>query len=308
MRAVWYTTHGGPEVLTHGTLPDPVAGPGQVLVGLQAASVAPLDWKLRTGLLSAHFTPVFPKIPGRDGAGVVLACDPATGFATGDAVGVMAPAPLGPGTCAERIAVPPGHLVRLPQGLGMVAAAAVINAGLSAWIAAVRTADVQPGARVLVHSGAGAVGGVLVQLCRHLGADVTATCRAANRDYVMSLGAGRAVAYDTEDFTTLPTQDIVFDLMGGTVHAQSYAVLAPGGHLVWLTAAPIIDRGTEFGVRVCRAMISDDAEAVGQIMALVAQGVIVPQVADTLPLAEAAEAQRRLAAGEVTRGRLVLTI
>ncbi|MDO9523922.1 MAG: NADP-dependent oxidoreductase [Gemmobacter sp.] len=308
MKAVYYTQHGGPEVLTYGVLPDPVPGPGQVLVGLQAASVAPLDWKLRAGLLSAHFTPAFPKIPGRDGAGVVLSADSASGFAPGDRVGVMAPAPLAAGTCAERIAVNPSQLIRLPGGLGMVDAAAVINAGLSAWISAVRTADVQPGAKVLIHSGAGAVGGILVQLCKHLGAEVTATCRSTNRDYVQGLGATRAVAYDLEDFTTLPPQDIVFDLMGGAVHAESYRVLAPGGHLVWLTAAPITDQGAAYGVRVTRAMISDDAEAVEQIMALVAQGIIAPQVAGTLPLSQAAEAQRRLAAGEVTRGRLVLTI
>ncbi|MCC6001183.1 MAG: NADP-dependent oxidoreductase [Pararhodobacter sp.] len=309
MLAIRYADYGGPKVLQPEWLPVPRPGPGTVLVALAAASVAPLDWKLRAGLLSAHFTPDLPKIPGRDGAGVVLAVGAGvTEFAPGDKVGVMVPPPVAAGTYAGAVLAQPGQLVALPPTLRAAEAVALINAGLSAWIAAVRCADVQHGQQVLIHAGAGAVGGVLVQLCAHLGARVTATCRAANRDYVLGLGATQVVAYDTEDFTALPPQDIVFDLMGGPVHARSYAVLKRGGHLVWLTAAPITDEGAAHGVRVSRAPITDDPKAVARIMALAARGIIRPQVAARLPLAQAAEAQRRQQAGEVTRGRLVLDI
>lgn len=309
MLALRYADYGGPEVLVPEWLPVPRPGPGTVLVALRAASVAPLDWKLRAGLLAAHFTPDLPKIPGRDGAGVVLAVgDGVAGFAPGDTVGLMVPPPVAAGTYAGAVLAQPGQLVALPAALPAAEAVTLINAGLSAWIAAVRCADVQPGQRVLIHAGAGAVGGVLVQLCAHLGAQVTATCRAANRDYVLGLGAAQVVAYDTEDFTALPPQDIVFDLMGGAVHARSYKVLKRGGHLVWLTAAPITDEGAAHGVRVSRAPITDEPQAVAEIMALAARGIIRPQVADRLPLAQAAEAQRRQQAGAVTRGRLVLEI
>lgn len=309
MKACFYRAYGGPEVLEYGELPDPVPAAGQVLVRLAAASVAPLDWKLRAGLLKAHFTPGFPKIPGRDGTGTIIALGTETaGFAMGDRVCVMAPPPLAAGTYAERIACNTTNVVKLPDAISMEDGAAVVNSGLSAWISAVRTADIKPGQKVLVHSGAGAVGGLLVQLCRHLGADVTTTCRDGNQAYVLSLGASRAIAYDREDFTAIEPQDIVFDLVGGEVHDRSYTVLKPGGHLVWLTALPIVDRGEEFGVRVSRAMISDDGEAVSAMLDLVAEGVIQPQISHLMPLAEASEAQMMMAAGTVTRGRIVLQI
>lgn len=307
MQAICYEAYGGPEVLTLSTLSLPEPGPGQVLVKLAAAGVAPLDWKLRAGLLAAHFTPAFPKIPGRDGTGIVVVCGPeVTGLAPGDRVAVMAPPAGASGTCAEYITADAGLTVPLPAGLDLVESAALINSGLSAWIAAVRTAQVQAGQKVLVQAGAGAVGGLLVQLCAHLGAEVTATCRSTNKDYVLSLGASRAIAYDGAFPTDLPPQDTVFDLMGGAVHDACYPLLAKGGHLVWLTAAPITDRGAEYGVKVSRAMIADDAKVVAEVLALAAKGALRPQVAGTLPLAQTAVAHARLAGGQVTRGRLLI--
>lgn len=113
------------------------------------------------------------------------------------------------------------------------------------------------------------------------------------------------MAYDAP-LPPLPPQDVVFDLMGGAVHDACYLLLAPGGHLVWLTAAPITDRGAEAGVRVSRAAIADDAGVLGQVLALGAAGILRPQIAARLPLAEAAAAQATMAAGTVTRGRLIL--
>lgn len=309
MKAAFFHGYGGLDVLEYGDLPDPVAGEGQVLVKLSAASVAPLDWKLRAGMLAQFFTPPFPKIPGRDGTGTVIACGAGvTGFAAGDRVCVMAPANNAAGTYAEMIACDQSHVLALPDMLSMQGGASLINSGLSAWICAVRTANVQPGQKVLVHSGAGAVGGLLVQLCRHLGASVTATCRSTNKDYVTSLGAAEAIAYDGEDFTTIEPQDIVFDLMGGDVHDRSYEVVKPGGHLVWVNALPIVDRGAEFGIRVSRAAIADDRDAVASIMDLAARDILKPQVAQTLPLSEAREAQRLMQDGAISRGRLILEI
>ena len=309
MLAASYARHGGPEEITVGRAEKPVAGPGQVLVRLAAAGVAPLDWKLRAGKLAQFFSVSLPKIPGRDGAGTVVALGAdVTGFALGDAVAVMAPPADAAGTHAEYIAADEALVVPLPAGIDTQAAAALVNSGLSAWIAVTRTAGVGPGDRVLVQSGSGAVGGLMVQLCAHLGATVTATCRAANMDYVLGLGAARAVAYDRPMPDDLPPQDVVFDLMGGTVHDACYPLLARGGHLVWLAAAPITDRGDAHGVRVSRAMIADEAEPVARVLDLAAAGHLSPQVAGRLPLKDAAEAQRRLAAGDVTRGRLILTI
>ncbi|EUC01187.1 NADPH:quinone reductase [Rhizobium sp. CF080] len=308
MKAIQYSEHGPADVMHYVDLPDPVAGPGQILVKLEAASVTPFDWKLRAGYLQSHFTLPMPSVPGRDGGGTVIAIgDGVTEFKVGDRAAIMAGV-FAQGGYAEMIAVDEKHAVKIPDNLSTVDAVALTNAGLSTWIA-VRTAEVKSGDRVLVHSGSGAVGGMLVQLCHHLGAHVTATSRSTNRDYVLGLGADRVIAYDEEDFSErLTDQDIVFDLMGGEVHDKSYKVLKKGGHMVWLVADPIRDRGEEFGVKVTRAMITDDKSALQSMMDLAGAGLLKPQVARTMPLSEAAEAHHLMEKGSISRGRLMLTM
>ena len=100
--------------------------------------------------------------------------------------------------------------------------------------------------------------------------------------------------------------DVVFDLVGGDVHARSYPVLRRGGHLVYLVAAPIVEQGEAYGVRVSRAMIVDSPEALQAVAGLAEQGVLRPQVAGIYALGDAIAAQQALEQGRVTRGRLVL--
>lgn len=307
MQAMQFDRYGPPEVLHLATLPPPQAGPGEVRIRLQAAGVAPFDAKLRAGLLQAHFQPELPKISGRDGVGVVDQVGAGVSAITvGDAVCAMAD-PFS-GTYAEMLVCSAGRVVPRPAGLSLHQAAALLQPGNSAWIAVMETAQVAAGMQVLVHGGAGAVGSLMVQLCKHLGAVVTVTCRAGNEDYVMGLGASRAIAYDRGDFGTLRDQDVVFDLIGGSTHARSYPALRRGGHLVYLTAAPIVDRGGEFGVKVSRAMISDQPKVLAAVARLAADGIFQPRVAGVFALADAAQAHTALEAGQVTRGRLVLEI
>ena len=309
MQAIQYERYGGPEVLRQVDLPDPEPGPGEVRVRLFAAGLAPVDAKLRAGMLQAFFKLALPKIPGRDGVGVVDRLGAgAAGFATGDAVCVVADQ-LAQGTCAQFVVCDARRLVARPPGLSTHQAAALMQPGISAWIAVTETAQVRPGMRVLVHGGAGAVGSLMLQLCRHLGAEVSATCRAENRDYLLDLGAARAIAYDTEDFgRLLRDQDVVFDLIGGETHARSYPVLRPGGHLVYLTAAPIVDRSADAGVRVTRAAIADRPAALAAVAELAAQGVLRPVVARVYPLADAGLAHAELERGRIARGRVVFDI
>ncbi|TPW30195.1 NADP-dependent oxidoreductase [Pararhizobium mangrovi] len=308
MKAIRYHAHGDPEVLALEEVEAPEIGPGEVLVAIRAASISPFDCKLRAGDLAAFFTVSFPQIPGRDAAGVVAAVgDGVSEFTVGDRVCVMAGIERGGSAVDLRVSTP-DELVRMPAELGFVEAAGLVNAGLSAWICTIEYAEIGPGTRVLVHGGSGAVGGLIVQLARRRGADIVATCREGNRAYVEGLGADRAIAYDTEDFTTIEPVDVVFDLVGGQTHARSYSVLKKGGTLVWLVAAPITDRGDEFGVDVRRAMIADRREPVENILALAASGELRAQIAGTLPLEKAADGHAMLEAGRVTRGRLVLTL
>ena len=309
MHAVQFDRYGPPEVLQQVRLPAPQAGPGQVRVRLLAAGVAPFDAKLRAGYLQAHFKLALPKTTGRDGVGVIDQVGRGVkGLAVGDAV--CAVADMLSGTSADLLVCSADRVVPRPSSLSTHQAAALMQPGISAWIAVVDTAQVQPGMRVLVHGGAGAVGSLMVQLCRHLGAEVSATCRAANRDYVAALGANRTFAYDhaDQDFGTLRNQDVVFDLIGGSIHDRSYAVLRPGGQLVYLVAATFVDRSAEFGVHVKRAMVSDQPLVLMAVAQAAEQGVFQPRVAGVFSLRDAAKAHALLEAGQVTRGRLVLDI
>ena len=308
MKALLYEAYGGPEVLRVAEVPDPSPGPGEVLIRVRAASVGPGDCKLRAGLLQRHFSFSFPKIPGRYGAGEVVALGAdVDAIRIGERV-VFAAAHDENGSCAEMIVRPRGKIAPAPLNVTWSEAAAVIHEGVCA-VSALGSANVGSGTRVLVHGAAGAVGGACVQLARHLGAVVTATCRECNRDYVHALGAHFVIPFDREDFSrTMADQDVVIDTQGGEVHERSYRVLKRGGRLVYLNAAPIEDRGAGHGVIVMNAIIEDSHAALSRVCRLVETGVLKPRVAMVLPLAEGALAHRLVESGAVKRGRMILTM
>jgi NADPH:quinone reductase-like Zn-dependent oxidoreductase len=309
MQAIRYTQYGGPDVLRLEEIPEPDPGPGQVRVNLRAASTIPGDCKVRAGRLKHVFPISFPKVPGREGAGLIGKLGAGVDYVgAGTPVCVVA-RHVEPGTYAQAIVRDRESIVPMPANLSFEEGAAVMHAGVCAWICLVETAQLQAGMRVLVQGGAGAIGGLAIQLARHLGAQVVATCRSANADYVSALGAHDVIAYDRDDFArTAHRFDVVLDLIGGDAHARSYAVLGKRGHMVCLIAEPFVNRAEEFGVRVTTPRIHDRRHALDAVAALAAQGVLRPQICDRIALADAAEAHRRMEANRVTRGRIVLQI
>ena len=307
MKAIRFDRFGGPEELKPVDLPDPEPGPDELLIEVHAVSVVPGDWKLRRGHLTGIFPVRPPKVPGRDGAGIVRAMGAGVaGFAVGDRV-CFTCQHVDQGSYAQLAARPAADVVPAPEGLGFVECAAIMHAGVCAWIAAVETAGVKAGDKVLVHAAAGAIGGMAVQLCKHLGAEVAGTCSERNRDHVAALGCDRIVPYDKVDFeTAVSDRDVVIDLVGGTVHNRSYGVLRPGGILVWLIAEPFEDLSAGLDIEVRQAMILDNPAILNAVVDLANSGHLRPLVSRVLPLDRAAEAHRILEAGENTRGRLVL--
>ena len=229
-----------------------------------------------------------------------------TDFAVGDRV-CFTCQHVDQGSYAQLAARPAADVVPAPEGLGFVECAAIMHAGVCAWIAAVETAGVKAGDKVLVHAAAGAIGGMAVQLCKHLGAEVAGTCSERNRDHVAALGCDRIVPYDKVDFeTAVSDHDVVIDLVGGTVHNRSYGVLRPGGILVWLIAEPFEDLSAGLDIEVRQAMILDNPAILNAVVNLANSGHLRPLVSRVLPLDRAAEAHHILEAGENTPGRLVL--
>lgn len=309
MKAVRYGRYGAAEVLELVEVPDPEPSPGEVLVEIHAASVNPVDWKIRSGLLSRLFEVRFPAIPGRDGAGVVAAvAGDVASIGAGDEVCFIA-GHGGQGSYAEKIVLAADGLAPKPAGLSFAEAAAFPLAGMTAWAALVDAAPVEPGMKVLIHGGGGGVGGIAIQLARHLGAGiVAATCSAANVERVMALGADRAIAYDREDFAdAIADQDLVFDTQGGEVHRKSYRVLRKGGTLVWITAGPVEDLSARYGVTAVQARVRPDPDGLRRLAGLIARGAVRPEVGRVMALADAAEAHRISESGHA-QGKIVLRV
>jgi NADPH:quinone reductase-like Zn-dependent oxidoreductase len=306
MRAVQFDAYGAPGVLHLRDAEQPQPGVGEVLVDVYAASLNPVDWKVRAGLVAANFPLAFPATTGRDGAGIVRGIGPDVDPALMDKR-VAFFAPRGQGTWTEQIALPAAGLAVLPDSVSFIDAAALPLAGTSAWIPLVDIAHVAKGMRVLVHAGAGGVGTFAIQIARARGAEVIATCSQRNAEFVASLGA-KVIAYDQAPFERqLSDIDVVLDVMGGDVHERSYKVLKRGGLMVCLNAEPFVDRSAEYGVTVKTAPILPKREILEALLAMMDAEQLHAVVDKTLPITDFRQAHEMSETGHV-RGKVVMLI
>ena len=294
MRAARIHGYGGPEVMRLDEVPTPQPGAGQVLVKVRAASVNPIDWKMRRGLLEGIFPLTFPRTLGRDCAGEL----------DGKLVAGVAD-PKGDGTHAEYALVTQSSVTPVPAGVDAAEAASLCIAGLSAWIPLVEVAKVQKGMRVLIHGGAGGVGCHAIQIARELSASVVATSTQA--DYCKQLGAERVIDYRKEDFTKAGPFDVVLDTLGGDAHVSSLKALKTNGVLVALSATPVPAHAPRTDVRVERATILATRERLGEIFDWVVKGRLRPQLSRRFHLEAANDAYAAVEAPH-GRGKIVLEI
>ncbi|MFJ5216917.1 zinc-dependent alcohol dehydrogenase family protein [Streptomyces sp. NPDC088354] len=326
MRAVVLERFGGPLAL--GELPVPVAGPGQVLVRVEASGVNPLDTKIRAGK-AAHARSRLPAVLGLDLAGVVEAVGPdVTGFAPGDEVyGLTGGVGDVQGSLAEYAAVDARLLARKPAALSMREAAALPLVFVTAWEGLVDRAGVREGHTVLVHGGAGGIGHVAVQLAHARGARVFATGAPHSLRTIADLGATPIdrTATPVEDYVAEHTGgegfDIVYDTVGGeTLDASFTAVRTYTGHVVtalgWGThsLAPLSFRGASYsGVFTLLPLLTGrgrehHGEVLREAAALVAAGALRPRVDPRrFTLATAAEAHAAVEHG-ATAGKIVVDV
>ncbi|MER5894041.1 NADP-dependent oxidoreductase [Streptomyces sp. NPDC001876] len=249
MKAFMIERYGDKAGVHAGEVPDPQVGADDILVRIHAASVNPLDLKLRDGAFKAVMPYRLPLILGNDLAGVVVRVGPAvTRFAVGDEV-YARPDKDRIGTFAELIAVHQDDVAIKPATLTMEEAASLPLVALTSWQALVERAQVQPGQKVLVHGGSGGVGTVAVQLAKHLGAHVAATASTAKVDLVKELGADVVVDYRKQAFeTVLHGYDVVLDTVGGETLEKSLRVLRPGGKVISVAGPPDAALARELGL------------------------------------------------------------
>jgi len=216
LKASFFRSFGGPEVLEYGELPDPVPAAGEILIEVHAASINAADWKMRRG---GYGPQPFPHVPGRDFSGVVL--KGGRDFKPGDAVFGVCLVPQ-EGSYAEKIAFPEAIVARKPEKLSHVQTAAIGLVGLTAVVSIEDTLKLKRGETILITGGAGGVASFAIQFAKHLGAKVITTTSAPNATYVQSLGADEVIDYNARDFINLgQVCDAVFDTVGGDVATNS---------------------------------------------------------------------------------------
>ena len=292
MMALRAHARGGPEQLVYEQAPTPVPGPGEALVEVHAASItfAELTWdQTWTDRDGRDRTPT---IPSHEVSGTVAALGPVTsGPAVGDEVYGLIDFDRD-GAAAQYVTIPAADLAARPRSVGHVETATLPLAALTAWQALVDHAALKPGERVLVQGGAGGVGSLAVQLAATLGGDVTATGRAAQRDFVLGLGASAFRATDANETGKAPQTpqdddfDVVIDTVGGPLLDASYPLTRRGGRLVTLSAPPDQGKAAARALQATFFVVVPDAVELARLAALVDAGTLRPILSQTFPLSE----------------------
>lgn len=315
MKAVVCERFGGSEVMELRDIDTPSPQAGEVLIRVHAAGVNPVDWKIREGGLARLFPCKFPLIPGWDAAGTIAALgEGVNGLSVGERVWSFCRKPdIQWGTYAEYVTMAADGVAPMPAGLTFAQASTVPLAGLTAWQSLADVARLQSGQSVLIHAGAGGVGGFAVPIAKWMGARVIATARAENHDYVRALGADHVIDYSTEDFVealrALEPRGVhmVFGTVGGEVLERSYEVVKPGGILVSITDKTDKERAERLGIRCKYVFVKPDAVGLRRLAGLVEQGVLkIPDLIE-MPLSRAAEALEQSRTGHL-RGKIALIV
>jgi NADPH:quinone reductase-like Zn-dependent oxidoreductase len=316
MRAIRYPRYGPPEVLEVVDVDEPVPRAGELKVRVRAASLNPLDAKLRAGAL--RLLPMLERPPrgsGLDFAGEVVGTGGAVaGYFPGARVfGSLSPFAR-QGSLAAFVTVRPDRIAPMPASLDFAAAAALPIAAGTAAQALIDHARIAAGQRVLVAGAAGGVGHFAVQIARHLGAHVTATCGAANLDFVRSLGADVVLDYARDEgLGGSGRYDAIFDTASAIGWSRGRNALAPGG--TYVNTSPdfraVVTTVAESlaarlaGQRVFALALKGGAEAWRRLARLADERALVPHVRETIGLGDVADAQRRLERGH-GRGKIVV--
>ena len=319
MKAVQVSVAGGPEVLEYVDVPDPEPGEGEALVELNAAGVNYMDVYVRSGANN----PSLPIIPGGEGAGVVVRVGPGvTEVSVGDRV-----AYTGAGASyAERVVVPAWRLIRVPDDMDIEMGAAVMLQGMTAHYLANSTYPLRAGDTALVHSGAGGVGLLLIQMAKMRGARVITTVSTGEKaELAKGAGADHVILYTQQDFaeevksiTDGKGVQVVYDAVGADTFEGGIASLAQRGYMVLYGQAsgPVptvalstlnpkslfLTRPGLFSYTATREELEMRA---GEVLGWVQSGKLDVRVHGRFALSDAAEAHRQLQ-GRMTTGKLLL--
>lgn len=332
MKAFIVDRYGNNDGVRAGEMPDPEVRDDDVLVQIHAASVNPLDLKIRGGSLKLILPYRLPFVLGNDLAGVVVRVGSRVRrFKRGDEV-YARPDQDRIGAFAEFISIKEDAVASKPKELTMEEAASIPLVGLTAWQALIERANLKAGQKVLVHAGSGGVGTFAIQLAKHVGALVATTTSTANLDWVKRLGADIVIDYRKDDFETLLRDyDVVLDTLGGETLEKSLRVLKPGGKLISLSGPPDPDFAKDIGstwiLRLVMRLLSyrirqkakrhqvsysflfmrASGDQLREIASLIDSGIIRPVVDRVFPFASTKEALVYVETGRA-KGKVVVKV
>ena len=286
MKAIVVHQYGGPEVLKFEDYPDPVPGPGEVLVRVAASSVNPIDYKRRAGLTKDFYPLQFPGLIGVDVSGTVVKIGPGVdGFSVGDEVFAMAD-----NTYAQLCVVKAAVLAKVPKGLDLIQAAALplVTVTGNQLLAAT---EIKAGQTVLVVGAVGNVGRSAVFTAKSRGATVIAGVLKRQTDEAKTVGADQVLATDDDTaIANFPPVNAVADTVDGKTAEKLIAKVKPGG--VFATVLEVPHNAAKYpSVKVVHVFSKFDRKTLEFMAEAVRDGKLTIPISEKLPLSDAAEAQ-----------------
>jgi NADPH:quinone reductase-like Zn-dependent oxidoreductase len=323
MYAYTYSKYGGPDVLNYVELPTPTPKANEVLIRMSATTVSAGDWRARSLTMPAGlaligrlvFGVTRPRKPvlGTELSGIIDAVGAdVTTFKLGDAV-IGFPG-AGFGAHAEYIAMPAnGKIVHKPEALSFEEAAAIPFGAMTAYDFMVNKGKTCAGERVLINGASGSVGSACVQIAKHLGAEVTGVCSAANVALVRSIGADHVIDYNAKDFTKDGAQyDVVVDTVGSVPWVRAQQALVAGGRMILIAGntSDMILGGLKArlrGKRMIGGVASESAEILKKVVLLAAEDHFHPVIGRCFDFSQMVAAHAHVDTGH-KKGNVVVTV
>ncbi|GAB3342818.1 NADP-dependent oxidoreductase [Larkinella ripae] len=313
MKAIITDGFGGVEHLIQTDISTPVLQDNDVLIQVKAISINPVDVKTRAGKgVAGRLKDRNPLILGWDVSGVITETGrQVTDFKVGDAVFGMVNFPGHGQAYAEYVAAPASQLALKPANISHGEAAAVTLAALTAWQGMPSQGPIQAGQKVLIHAAAGGVGHFAVQLAKLWGAYVIGTSSAANRDFVLSLGADEHIDYQSQKLDEVTSNvDFVFDTVGGDTIDKSLTVMKPGGILISIPSGKndqVAEKAAAKGINGFPFMVQSNGDDMQKLADLLEKGLLKAHIFKTYPFDQMADAHLQVETGK-TVGKVIVTV